>query len=162
MYRQNHWYWVVDGSTTQVWSSASFGYVAVSDSTYQAWLAAGNAPTKITGGDMAEIQAEIAIDNGVTVTSTSTPSLNGTYAIGPSSQAALTSVAAYVMLKSDFPGGSTTQPWSDAAGNVHIFPSTTVFEAFATGIADYVASVSVYGDSRGADGSLPSPSISII
>ena len=53
-------------------------------------------------------------------------------------------------------------PCCDAAGNVHVFPSTAVFEAFATAIANYVAAVSVYGDSRGTVGSLPSPSISII
>ena len=72
MYTEINWYWVVDGSTTQVWSSAAFDYVPVSDAGYcQAWLADGNAPTKISGGDMAEIQAEIAIDRGVAIASTS-------------------------------------------------------------------------------------------
>jgi hypothetical protein len=41
------WYWVVAGSTTQVFSSASGTYVSTSDSNYQSWLAAGNFPTKI-------------------------------------------------------------------------------------------------------------------
>jgi hypothetical protein len=162
MYNETHWYWIVDGSTTQVWSSASFGYVAISDTAYQAWLASGNTPTKIIGGDMAEIQAEIAIDRGVAITSASTPSLNDTYAIGPSSQAAMNAVTTYILLNAKFPGSSTTQAWSDATGTVHVFPSTTVFEAFATAVADYVAAVAVYGDSRGSIGSLPSPSISII
>ena len=33
------WYWVVAGSTTQVYSSASGDYVPIADATYVAWLA---------------------------------------------------------------------------------------------------------------------------
>ncbi len=43
----SNWYWIVAGSTTQVYSSAAGDYVAVSDPTYQAWLAAGHTPTNI-------------------------------------------------------------------------------------------------------------------
>lgn len=42
------WYWAVAGSTTQVYSSASGGYVLVTDPTYIAWKATpGNATTTI-------------------------------------------------------------------------------------------------------------------
>lgn len=51
-YNPSNWYWIVDGSTSQVYSSASDSYVATTDSTYEAWLAAGNVPTKIIGNDM--------------------------------------------------------------------------------------------------------------
>jgi len=43
---KNH-YWIVAGSTTQVYSSASGDYVPVADSTYQAWLAKGNVPDRV-------------------------------------------------------------------------------------------------------------------
>jgi len=33
----NH-YWIVAGSTTQVWSSKALGYVPVDDPTYVTWL----------------------------------------------------------------------------------------------------------------------------
>lgn len=46
-YQARNWYWIVDGSTTQVFSSNAKAYVAVSNSTYVAWLAKGNRPTKI-------------------------------------------------------------------------------------------------------------------
>jgi hypothetical protein len=46
-YNPQNWYWIVNGSTTQVYSSASSGYVAITDTTYVAWLAAGGVPTKI-------------------------------------------------------------------------------------------------------------------
>lgn len=41
------WYWIVAGSTTQVYSSKAGNYVPVADPTYQAWLAAGNTPSRI-------------------------------------------------------------------------------------------------------------------
>jgi hypothetical protein len=46
-YTPANWYWVVGGSTTQVWSSARAAYVPLSDATYTAWLARGFSPTKI-------------------------------------------------------------------------------------------------------------------
>lgn len=46
-YNVNDWYWVVAGSSTHVYSSASQSYVSVSDSTYLAWVAAGGVATPI-------------------------------------------------------------------------------------------------------------------
>jgi hypothetical protein len=46
-YNAQNWYWVVAGSTTQVYSSAAVAYVPVADPTYVAWLATGGRPTKI-------------------------------------------------------------------------------------------------------------------
>ena len=46
-YTPSNWYWVVAGSTTQVYSSAASDYVPVADATYVAWLAAGNRPSTI-------------------------------------------------------------------------------------------------------------------
>jgi hypothetical protein len=47
-YTPTDWYWIVAGSTTQVYSSSLANYVAVSNATYVAWLATGKLPTKIT------------------------------------------------------------------------------------------------------------------
>lgn len=47
LFTPNNWYWIVAGSITQVYSSAVGDYVPVTNATYQAWLAAGNTPTKI-------------------------------------------------------------------------------------------------------------------
>jgi len=43
---QNH-YWIVGGSTTQIYSSAGADYVPVTDAVYEAWLASGGVPTQI-------------------------------------------------------------------------------------------------------------------
>ncbi len=47
LYTASNWYWIVAGSTTQVFSSARAMYVPVTDATYVAWIAAGGNPTRI-------------------------------------------------------------------------------------------------------------------
>lgn len=46
-YDPKKWYWIVAGSTTEVFSSERQVYVAVSDSSYQSWIAQGYFPTRI-------------------------------------------------------------------------------------------------------------------
>jgi hypothetical protein len=46
-FKPRNWYWIVNGSTTQVYSSAVGNYVPVDNATYLAWLADGNTPTRI-------------------------------------------------------------------------------------------------------------------
>jgi hypothetical protein len=84
-------------------------------------------------------QAQAALAAGIGITSTGTPSLNGTYAIDVASQQKINSVALFIAVNQKFPGGGTTYPWLDMSGTVHTFPSTTEFNAFATAVADYVA-----------------------
>lgn len=56
-----NWYWIVNGSTTQVFSSKTKGYVSVNDSTYKAWLAKGGRPTEIKNeAELFEMLAEKA------------------------------------------------------------------------------------------------------
>jgi hypothetical protein len=47
VFNPSNWYWIVNGSTTQVYSSASNTYVPTADATYESWLAFGNRPTRI-------------------------------------------------------------------------------------------------------------------
>lgn len=46
-YDPRDWYWVVAGSTTQVYASARKAYVPVADAAYAAFIAVGNSPTHI-------------------------------------------------------------------------------------------------------------------
>lgn len=46
-FNPRNWYWIVAGSTTQVYSSKSGNFVPLADTGYQAWLTVGNLPTKI-------------------------------------------------------------------------------------------------------------------
>lgn len=46
-FNPKNWYWKVGGSTTDVYSSASGGFVDTSDATYVAWCSDGTLPTNI-------------------------------------------------------------------------------------------------------------------
>jgi hypothetical protein len=57
-FRPRNWYWIVNGSTTQVYSSAVGNYVPVGNATYLAWLADGNTPSLIdTETNLGEVLA---------------------------------------------------------------------------------------------------------
>lgn len=47
MFDVRNWYWSITGNSSQVWSSAANGLAAISNTTYLAWLAAGNLPTTV-------------------------------------------------------------------------------------------------------------------
>lgn len=86
-------------------------------------------------------QAMAALGQGLTVTSTGTPALDATYAVDAAAQAKMTATELYILKNGTFPGGSTTIAWPDIAGTLHTFPSTAVYAAWATAIADYVAAL---------------------
>ena len=46
-YDPRNWFWIVGADTTRVYSSGAGGYVAIADTTYQSWLAAGRVPSLI-------------------------------------------------------------------------------------------------------------------
>lgn len=61
-YEPSNWYWAVNGSTTQVFSSASGNFVPVADTAYQAWQAKDNQPTKIASeAELGEVLADVRI-----------------------------------------------------------------------------------------------------
>lgn len=62
LYNPFNWYWIVAGSTTQVYSSATSDYVPVDNATYAAWVAAGNSATRIaTEAELGEVLAPYQI-----------------------------------------------------------------------------------------------------
>lgn len=57
-YDPSDWYWIVAGSTTQVYSSAVGNYVSVDDATFLAWKADGTLPTNIaSAAELGEVLA---------------------------------------------------------------------------------------------------------
>jgi len=57
-YSPHDWYWVVAGSSNQVYSSKAGDYVPLANVGYQSWLALGNRPTSIkTEADLGEVLA---------------------------------------------------------------------------------------------------------
>lgn len=57
-YTPSNWYWYVAGDQSQAYSSVIGDFVQASDPTFQAWIAAGNTPTKIASN--AELGAVLA------------------------------------------------------------------------------------------------------
>lgn len=107
-------------------------------------------------------QAANAINAGVILTSTVTPALNATYNVGATVQANLNATITYMLLNGNtFPGGATEMPWPDAESNMRIFPTAASFQAFASAVANFVAVVTLYANSNGTMGSIPSNAITI-
>ena len=91
-----------------------------------------------------QMQAATAFAAGLTVSSTGTPAINGTYALDAATQFEINSVQLFVQVNGDFPGGTGTYPWFDTSGAAHIFPGIAVFKDWATAIANYVAALKLY------------------
>lgn len=100
-----------------------------------------------------------ALAAGITITSTSTPAVNGTYACDGSTTSDINAEITSILLNSTFADGSSTISWPDTSGALHVFPSTDVFKSFATALASYVSNVRKYA--VGVNQSLPSNSITI-
>lgn len=119
-----------------------------------------SAPPKTTAQQLAaEIQG--AYTAGLTITSTSTPAVKGTYGIRIQDQQTINAVETFVIKNNAFPGSSgTSLAYQDIAGNFHVFPSLAIWSEFANAVANYVADLKMYA--AGAPGSsLPSKSVTI-
>lgn len=103
---------------------------------------------------------EIALENGVEISSTGTPALNGTYSTSEEFREKIDETITYIGVNGSFPDGVSELPLEDMAGNIHTFPDTTTFKNFATAYANYVAAV-LYAIDAGTLGSLPSNQVTI-
>lgn len=79
---------------------------------------------------------------GLTITSTATPALNGTYDVDDAAQSNIVSEMLCIQVSGKFADGGTTLAWPDKAGTIHTFPSTADFTAFALAAAAFVANCS--------------------
>jgi hypothetical protein len=166
-YNPANWYWIVGGSNSQVWSSASLSYVPVRDTTYVAWLAAGNLPTLINStADLYVVMATQVVpallSAGVTIASTGTPALNGPYTLDPISQVQITAIGAGIAAGKGLPGGGGTFNWPTATGTLVAFSSAN-FLNFATALETFLYNFNqaLMALTAGGVATLPSTSITI-
>lgn len=162
-----NWYWIVAGSTSQVWSSAAAAYVPVTNAGYVAWLAAGNHATTIESE--ASLQAVLAVQYpagwpaspaqkagalmaaGLIVTSTSGAWTSTfpviTDATGTSVWTLVLSELAALNLSggATFADGAATVNWPDASGTLRTL-STTQFPLLAKAMGLFVAQARNYGN----------------
>ncbi len=144
--------------------------VAVSDATYAALFEAqaagstigsdsnGNpisiAPTAPTNAQL----AQTAVASGITITSTATPALNGTYACDANTTAEINAEVTSIILNGTFTDGTSTLAWPDVSNVSHSF-TVAQFKTFATAVAAFVTGVNKYA--RGVASSLPSITVTI-
>lgn len=84
-------------------------------------------------------QAAAALAAGWQVQSVSTPAINGTYAMDPTSQQKIAALSLFIQVNNAFPAGMTTYAYPDINGTFHIFPTTALYQEFATAAANFVA-----------------------
>jgi hypothetical protein len=104
--------------------------------------------------------AAAALSAGLAVTSTSTPAVNGTYALDPVTQSKIAAMVLTIQVNGTFPNSMTAYPWPLLNGAFVTFPNVTVFKDWATALSNYVAVLDLYA--AGAPGvALPSASTTI-
>jgi len=164
------WYWIVDDDTTQVWSSAKARYVTLTDPLYEEWLES-HTPTKIdseaslfgilmdkypSGTPMGRL---LAMMNGaIQITSSSKPSLNGTYAIDSASRGNITGIATSINAGLGVPGGAETFNYPDIQGQPHQW-TASLFIEFAREVMNFVYAISQVLGGHSVD--IPSQPITI-
>lgn len=83
----------------------------------------------------------LAVSKGIAIVSTSTPSLNGTYAIDGAAVQNISGVYSGIKDGDGLPGGGTSFNYPDASGAMHGFTATT-FPPFARAVRDYLYALS--------------------
>ena len=143
-------------------SATSDQYHSCGSAVTAGWTFDGNAFSTVINNPSppapSEIEAAAAalLAEGLAITCTSTPALNGTYSLSQATQTLLTETSANIDLSGgSFPGGASELPWADAAGGEHLIPSVALFKEFALAIAAFIGQIDVYVSSNGTIGTLP-------
>jgi hypothetical protein len=134
------------------------------------WAARTPGPWAVQGGELVPYiypvpaptlaqQATALLSAGLTITSTSTPAIDGTYPATPTAVSYVNAEMLSILANGTFADGATTLQWADATGALHTFPSVAVFKLFATAIGAFVAAATKV--EIGASTTLPPSSVTI-
>ena len=160
-------YWLVGNRADVVFASARAVWVPPTDTAYEAWLAAGELPSRVAAdGELAHLlvlakfptiaaavgatslstlspgqMIEIVTGLGVALTSTGTPALNATYALSGQAWQDMRDEAQYVQTYGAFSGDAETLTWPETVNGVPVtFATTAQFLAVVRALADYLTS----------------------
>lgn len=140
-YDPRNWYWKVAGSTSQVFFSGDFSYKPVADASYTAFTSSNNPSNISSAGDLVNVlltQLEpFYFRQGVAVTSTGTPSINGTYSLLKDDMSRLAMICALIANSKGLPGGQSTFVYPDVTGNFKTFNSTNILN-LAAALSNYI------------------------
>ena len=112
-------------------------------------------PPAPTTAQIAVAAGLAAIAAGIQITSTSTPALDGDYALDINSLLMVTGAVSYCLLKNCFPGSASTLTFFDSSGAPHVFSTVAEFEAFSEAVASFIVPIQDYINSGGTAGALP-------
>jgi hypothetical protein len=112
-----------------------------------------------TVAQAAQAQFASLIAGGLTITSTATPAINGTYAVDAAAQDNFSATETYVLANGAFPLGAT-QPWPLLNGALVMIPSIAVFKEVASAAAQFVAAADIALGTAEAGGTPSWPSAS--
>ena len=113
-----------------------------------------------TAGQLAQQQYNAAIVAGLTITSTGSSSLNGTYSITPQAQSNISGIVTSIAAGQGLPHGALTIQWLDAAGAPHAFTALQI-TAFGVAIRDYLYDLQITHATLAAGGSASWPAATV-
>ena len=113
-------------------------------------------PATLAGGNYAN-----AIAAGITLTWTSSTTLNGTYALDQTSMGKLNTIWTVVLANGTFPNGTALQPWHRADGTAVTF-SSPQFKAFGTAVSKDIAQLDAAQISQAGGGNPTWPSNAVL
>ena len=104
-----------------------------------------------------------AMAAGLTINSTGTPAVNGTYALDQAQQEVITEVTDYIAKNNAFPGGLATVMLRTAAGGVIAVSTIALWYEISTAIADFIAKAdnALITAQGGSNPTWPSASVTI-
>jgi len=100
-------------------------------------------------------QAAQLLNLGITLTCTSTPSLNGQYACDAQATQFIQAEMISIFASNKFADGATTLDWPDVSGTIHTFPNTDEFKFFSIAVGNFVSACQKV--INGSSTTLPSP-----
>lgn len=125
-------YDLVEVTDDTFWANRLTGFWGVTDGAF-----VDITPTPPDGPTELQQQAVAALAAGIQLTSLGTGSLNGSYAVDPSTTLQISGVVAGIGAGLGLPGGGVTFIWPDTSGGPHSFDETN-FKNFATAVSTYV------------------------
>jgi hypothetical protein len=102
--------------TPAQWAARTTGFYAISQGRLIPYVAPAGNPSAVALAN--------AIAAGIAITSTATPSLNGTYALDSVSTAQIYQIGLYASQFGVFPSGNSTFVYPDGTGTPHVFAVT--------------------------------------
>lgn len=162
-YNPGDCYWFVGGDITQVWSSKRMAYVDVGDSDYQLWLTQPDIVTSTNPAatDLSLVMQQQALplyfSSGIQIQSASTPAINATYGLDPTTLDQIGTVARDSAAGFGLPLGLETFTYPDLMGNPRAL-SEPIIQGMYKAMRNYIAQTTFAVQTRvlGGDAALPS------